>query len=451
MMVELPRYDPLLYCYIITVFYRSGQPKVTCFLFTERSCGIKDINILLNCLNSGEGKMLLKVFKLIRNFLLIPVPDGYKTEIITGINKINIARAKITAATFIVLEIMQLTASYIIKGNGFFKKPDIYYGAMYAFYLLAMIVYLLVFIKLDTNIPGYAGEIRAAGVSFISVILLWCAGISLLDQLSSGQVIVYTVAIICIAVTPIFEPVTLLLVYLTIHALFLALMPYFQKSGGMLFSNYINSSTFLIISWAISYMRYKKQVEDFNNRRIIQEQSDELKKVNKKLEELSRTDSLTGVFNRLAFDRTIKTEWDRCKRHFTPLSLIMIDIDFFKEFNDNYGHQIGDHCVKQIAGVLSACVKRSSDTVARYGGDEFAIILPYMKKEDALKLVEQMRKMVEELAITHGYSSISDYVTISLGVNTVIPSNGSSIEEFIRDADKALYKAKEYRNNIVVA
>lgn len=402
--------------------------------------------------------MFFKIFKLIRSFLLVSVSDKYKREFVIGINRINVTRAKITAITFIALEIMQLVVSFIIKRDGFLKKPDIYYGAMYILLLLVMIVYLVIFVKLENNVPEYGTSIRVAGVSFVSFILFWCAGISLLDQLSSGQIIVYAVAIISVAVTPIFEPVTLLLIYLTIHALFLVLVPYFQKSSGMLFGNYFNSTTFLIISWAISCMRYKKQVEDFNNRKIIQKKSDELKRVNKELEEanqklekLSQTDSLTGIFNRFMFDRTVKAEWDRCERYFIPLSLIMIDIDFFKAFNDNYGHQAGDDCIRQVAGVLSACARRSSDIVARYGGEEFAIILPHMKKESALEFAEQLRKKVEELAIPHTNSSISEYTTISLGVHTVVPSDASSIEQFIRTADKALYEAKKDRNNIVVA
>jgi diguanylate cyclase (GGDEF)-like protein len=129
----------------------------------------------------------------------------------------------------------------------------------------------------------------------------------------------------------------------------------------------------------------------------------------------------------------------------------MIDIDFFKAFNDNYGHQTGDDCIRLVAEVLSACAKRSSDVVTRYGGEEFAIILPHMENENALELAEKMRIMVEELAIPHAYSCISEYATISLGVNTIIPSDKSSVEEYIRTADKALYEAKKSRNNIVVA
>jgi diguanylate cyclase (GGDEF)-like protein len=319
--------------------------------------------------------------------------------------------------------------------------------------LSAMTAFLLIFIKLGNNVPDHGVGIRYAGIFFISFILAWCAGVSLLDQLTNGQVIVYVVAIISIAVTPIYEPFLLLLMYLIIHIFFLILMPYFQKSAELLFANSVNSTAFLIMSWAISCMRYKKHAEDFNNKKIIQEKNDELKWMNKELEEanrkleiLSQTDALTGVFNRFMFETKMKEEWCRCKRHSIPLSLIMADIDHFKSFNDKYGHQAGDHCIQQIAGILSASARRSSDIVARYGGEEFAIVLPHIEKEKALELAEQMRKRAEEMAVQHLHSDISDNITISMGVNTVIPTDELSIEGFINNTDNALYKAKESRN-----
>lgn len=396
--------------------------------------------------------MFFKILKLIRSVLFISVSDSYKREFDQSTNRINVTRAKITAITFIVLEVMQFIASSIVKNENFIKQSDIYYRAMYILIIIVMAIYLLVFVKLENNMPENGTTIMAVGVSFTGFILIWCAGISLLDQLFYGQIIVYVVAIIAVAVTPFFKPVTLLSIYLTIHTAFLAFMLYFQKSSGIIYANYVNSTTFIIISWVISCMRYKSRVEDFNNRKIIQEKSDELERVNKELEKLSQTDSLTGIFNRAVFDKTIRAEWNRCKCHLTPISLIMIDIDFFKAFNDNYGHQAGDDCIRQVAAMLSECSRRSFDIVSRYGGEEFAVILPHMDKEKALEIAERMRSRVEKLNIPHEYSSTSSYVTISLGVHTVVPSDRLSMEEFIGIADKALYEAKkDNRNNVVVA
>lgn len=392
--------------------------------------------------------MLFRIFKLMKDFLLVSVSDRYKKEFEIDINMINITRGKITAITFITVEIVQLTASLIIKGDAFLKRPSIYYGVMYITMIIAMTLFLLMFIKLENNISKNSTSIAVVGAFFAIFILSWCSGISLLDQLSSGQIIVYAVAIISIAVAPIFKPVILLLIYFAANTLFFILLPCFQKSSGMLFADYINSSAFVVISWVISYMMYKNYVDNFNNRKIIQDKSDELRKVNeeledanRKLEKLSQTDGLTGIFNRAAFDSSMKSEWDRCKRYSISLSLIMIDIDFFKLFNDNYGHQAGDECLRQVAEVFLTCARRSSDVVARYGGEEFAIILSHIDKQNVIKFAEQLREKVEQLAILHSHSPVSKYVTISLGVSTTIPSSESSIEEFIGIADKALYEA----------
>jgi len=205
-------------------------------------------------------------------------------------------------------------------------------------------------------------------------------------------------------------------------------------------------------------MRYKKQAEDFINKKIMLEKNEELKKINlqlqeanRKLKKMSITDGLTGIINRLGFETAIREEWNRCKQHSIPLPLIITDVDFFKEFNDNYGHQAGDCCMITIAEVLKAYARHSSDKIARYGGDEFVVLIPHMDRESTLNLAEQIRKEVEERRVPHLFSGVSDHVTISLGVNTIIPSDETSIDEFISSADKALYKAKEKRNCAVFA
>lgn len=406
-------------------------------------------------MNSGEN-MSKKNFK---GYMFIKVPEKNLKEFNAYINRINIERGKVTAAAFIFIESFLILFFMLTKKQQFFKVPVLYYGIIYLLVLIGMIIYLAAFIKLGKNMPKYQTSIIYTGISFALFILFCHAGLSILDQLSSGQIIVYVVAVISVAVCPIYEPSVLTIIYLCVHLPFIIFMTYFQKSSNLLYMNYVNSTSFLIVSLVISWMRYKSQVEVFINGKIIEEKNIELERLNKelaeannKLKKLSRTDSLTGINNRYMFDRTIKIEWNRCQRHFVPLSLLIIDIDFFKAFNDNYGHQAGDYCIQKIAGVIKSCAKRASDTVARYGGEEFAVILPYVEKEDAYKIAEKIRCSVEILNIKHEYSSASRHVTISTGVNTVIPSDKLSIRDFIRTADKALYEAKDNkRNNTVVA
>ena len=391
---------------------------------------------------------MLKLFKFLKDFLFIPIPENYKMEFKTETNLINLSRVKTTAITFIVLEVIIVIATLLYKKDAFLEQIGFYYLVMYVSLIIAMIVFLLVFSRLRKNVSKNGRKILAWGITYSVFIVLWSAGISLMDQLTSGQIIVYVFAIIAIAVVPFFEPVILLVIYLAVQSLFIGFLPLFHQTG-MLFGNIFNSTLLIILSLIISRMRFKSRVQDFNNRMTIQEKNDELVKVNRELEIISRTDSLTGVLNRLVFDKRMDAEWNRCKRHAIPLSLVMVDIDYFKAFNDNYGHQAGDESIKQVAAILAKCAKRSADTVTRYGGDEFAIILPHMYKKDALDLARVMRDRVFDLKIPHAYSSCSEYLTISLGLHTMIPYDEISINEFIRTADIALYEAKKDRNTVV--
>ncbi|MGI0483232.1 diguanylate cyclase [Geminocystis sp. CENA526] len=173
------------------------------------------------------------------------------------------------------------------------------------------------------------------------------------------------------------------------------------------------------------------------------------KKLELKLSKLATVDGLTGVYNRHFFDKTLTQEWQRCGREKQPLSLILCDVDYFKPYNDFYGHQPGDKCLIKVAKTIDNFLKRSSDFLARYGGEEFAIILPNTPLEKAVILAEKLRQEIEKLKILHKKSQVSKYITLSLGVASVIPSGDSSIESLIKMADNALYHAKESGRNQV--
>jgi len=170
------------------------------------------------------------------------------------------------------------------------------------------------------------------------------------------------------------------------------------------------------------------------------------------LQRLSSLDGLTEIANRRKFDEHINKEWKRALRAGHPLSVIMFDIDFFKDYNDTYGHQMGDECLKKIAGSLSSKLRRPGDLIARYGGEEFVVILPETEANDAVSVAESLRTTVEALGISHSSSSVSEVVTISLGGATLIPHLDSSPEQLIRASDRALYQAKnDGRNRIGIS
>jgi len=205
------------------------------------------------------------------------------------------------------------------------------------------------------------------------------------------------------------------------------------------------SKTKMQLNLYLSESKAKKELEI-----TVKSRTAELIAVNKKLEHLSQEDGLTGLFNRRYFDYSITKEWDRMKRKQTPLCLILADIDFFKQFNDIYGHQQGDHCLRLCADIIKKSTTRSADTSARYGGEEFVILLPDSKAEDGWEVANKIKRYLQEKQISHSHNE-GGMVTMSFGIAAVIPNDNSSIEQFIEAADVALYKSKNNgRNRITI-
>ena len=177
--------------------------------------------------------------------------------------------------------------------------------------------------------------------------------------------------------------------------------------------------------------------------------AENLEIANYKLQQLANSDGLTGLANRRYFDRYFQQEWKRLLREEAPLSLIMCDVDFFKSYNDTYGHQLGDECLRQIAIVLKETVKRPSDLAARYGGEEFIILLPNTDLEGVTHLAKQIHLKIKSLNIPHINSDVSDCVTISLGLAVTIPQFNQSPQSLIAAADEMLYKAKLAGRNCI--
>lgn len=175
----------------------------------------------------------------------------------------------------------------------------------------------------------------------------------------------------------------------------------------------------------------------------------EQKRHEQKLKEASIIDGLTKIYNRRYFDEMLEKEWGRSIRNVEPLTLIMLDIDGFKAFNDSYGHQKGDACLIQVAQTIKEILRRPSDVVCRYGGEEFVIILPETHQRGGIKIAEKIRKAILALKIAHRASDVNDYVTCSLGVASVTPTKYMPPEEIIRMADQALYTSKTLGRNCV--
>lgn len=420
--------------------------------------------------------MLLKTFNLkaLKEFLSVPEYDRNEfgtfhkpgelfNDFTISVNRINIKRIKLIIKTLILLNTVITAFTFLFKGRDFLLKPDIYYLTLCFLLVTFLIPILFLFIELDKNSFKKNTVVNVSVITFTGFILCLSMFVSLLDQFGSAQINVYTAAILLAAVIIYFKPMTLLFIYISNHLIFIILIPFFQSSADILFENIVFSTVILILSWVVCYIRYVKLTDDFIKTIKLQRQNDELARINRDLVRISHTDCLTGAYNRHGFNIILNEEWDRCKKHSIPLTLIMVDIDSLKKINDNYGHQAGDHCIVQVSNTLSSCIGRnlgscqSSGTVARFGGDEFIILLTDIDKEHISEFAEQIRKEVERLELKEFLQAINIYsesmkhITVSLGICTVIPTENSAIEKIIYNADTAMYAAKKHRNRIVVA
>jgi diguanylate cyclase (GGDEF)-like protein len=204
----------------------------------------------------------------------------------------------------------------------------------------------------------------------------------------------------------------------------------------------------IAIAWALWIRRTMARESEL--RQLLQERTQQLEAANQQLEALSFSDSLTGIANRRAFDQSLDGEWRRAVRSKQPISLLMIDIDHFKSFNDTYGHQAGDRCLAAVAGALGGLARRAGDRVARYGGEEFAALLPATDAAGGLAIAERMRAAVEALHLPN-QAGIGGHVTISVGRATVESTEGMSPDALVAAADAALYEAKRSGRNRVAS
>lgn len=234
------------------------------------------------------------------------------------------------------------------------------------------------------------------------------------------------------------------------------LIVYLYVWSGLVWADPLNSYyasvmvVMIIISLLTGYQVDYQSRKDYLQDLLLRQEKRKLENMQRHLYQYAIIDSLTGLYNRRHFDDSLSVSWRVAFDRNLPISLLFIDVDCFKRFNDSYGHQEGDDCLKKVANVLSSLDIQPGDVIARYGGEEFVIILQGVENNAALEIAESIRQQIEELDIPHGGSTVSNHVTASVGVATMFPRKGNSSRQIIELADKALYQAKTMGRNCVV-
>ena len=213
----------------------------------------------------------------------------------------------------------------------------------------------------------------------------------------------------------------------------------------VLFNRTYTFSSFL--GMALAYAIDRQHRENYLQNCIIELNQKKLSQQAEQLESLSRQDALTNLANRRYLEEVLTREWFNALRYQQPLTVMMIDIDYFKHYNDSFGHVAGDSCLKAIATVLKQITSRGNELAARYGGEEFMLIFPMTDAQQAQKIADNLLQRVNNLALPHPNSLISDNITVSIGVISTIPQRHHQLSDLIMQADQALYQAKKYGRN----
>jgi diguanylate cyclase (GGDEF)-like protein len=359
---------------------------------------------------------------------------------------LNLERMQIASIAFWFIGIVYLVLIF----TGFFKPTFANQQIIKTLVFIILGILLLAFAYI-TMLRRAAGRIkhfqlhRVALDAFILMILV-CSVLLFLGS-KEGQINInpYILITLGVAAVPCLGKWEMGIIYLLAHTVFMTLVftiPAYRTSP-QLFIAIANSTCFVAFAYLVSLLTNNLRWSAFRKDRRIREQ-------NMELAHLANTDYLTNLYNKRYAYAAMRMEWNRSIRSEKPLSLILLDIDSFKDYNDAYGHIQGDQCLKRVAEVIRRSARRQTDQVCRFGGEELLVILPYTSGVDAYAIGEKIRKDVADAAIPHQNSVVAPIITVSAGVASMVGDRNIDFEVLLERADRALYRAKHNGRNMVV-
>ncbi|MGI5856537.1 MAG: GGDEF domain-containing protein [Candidatus Merdivicinus sp.] len=320
-------------------------------------------------------------------------------------------------------------------------------------------MYLLLFLATAAAAAGMLLFARSKGekanrriirlsVAYAAFISVWSLGVTLYDQRVTENVTVYVGIILPVAVLIYLKPWQALAIFGGCQIALLALLPAFQPAPINNAGNYVNTTVIAVMAFLIAASRYRGRARDYRNWMTIARQAAEIQRMNQSLSVKVFTDGLTRMHNRRYLEELLPKRWEQARERQEPVGILMIDIDDFKRYNDTYGHQAGDDCIRRIAAVIRSCTDPEQDCLVRYGGEEFLVVLFGRDGAAVKEAGERIRAGVEASQIPCGKHSGTGVVTISAGACSA-PGDVPT-EELIGRADSALYRAKAEGKNRVI-
>ena len=378
----------------------------------------------------------------------------------------DVRRGKLLAVMLIGFELILCLAdisSSLLKVDDRFRFSQ--YLMMYLLMILINGIYLLAIRRFEEK--GTASvekfkKFRTGIILYITVIMSWGSAVSLIDQKLYGSLTVFMVNMIICSVIYYLDNKMILVPYSVASLILLIGLPFFQPSSDILIGHYVNLAVFVVISWFASRIIYSGYCIDFNSEvelkkanLLLEKEIEEnkringmLMKANLQLKEAALIDELTGVPNRRSFRNFIEIALEKYLVKEASISVFMMDIDFFKQYNDNYGHGKGDQVLVAVAGTINSFVNRPLEFFGRWGGEEFIYVSLDADEEEVKKAADRLRQKINDLKIPHEYSE-SKYISVSIGICTDKISGRKDISRVIGLADEALYMATNSGRNCV--
>ncbi len=380
-----------------------------------------------------------------RDLFFKDIDSGSKTKFQIHLLKDNIRRIRIFSYVVIIFESILAVSDLITLALRVDKRFEFNnYLIAYLVMIIVMILFLFYVNRIGdiTRKPAKAlNRIENKMMAYITFFLCWGSLISLMDQKLYGQLIVFMINMIVCSTLFYIECKKLLFPYILSSLILFIGLPFFQHSTDVLVGHYVNLVVFILISFICSRIIFYNYCHDFNNKILLD-------KMHLNLRQLSYLDELTNIPNRRSLNYYIESKYLNKSKSGAYISVIMIDIDFFKQFNDRYGHVEGDKVLVEVAEQISLSAADTDNFAARIGGEEFIYIVDNLSLEETMEIAEELRKSVMDLEIPHE-SSMNGFLTISLGISSVELVSENDVFKCIEDADKALYKAKESGRNCI--
>lgn len=389
------------------------------------------------------------ISKRVKNFFLKTKPEYYeefKVEYITTNLIISKFMFIITAIIECFVALMYM-AKYNYQFNVVVHK---FYFKMYIFLILVSILGIIFTKLFKDKVSKYLLVLEGLKSVFFLIWLIWGILISIEDIKNGGSSIVYIQMIMCLGIFFYTQPLHAIIIYFLAHCYYIKMLFSLSLTYNYIYPEIINTSIMIILMVILIYSRYKMKCDNFRYIKIIEKKNDELKRNNNELYDISILDPLTNIYNRRKIMDEFKYEYLYCKEKKQACVCCLVDIDYFKKYNDSYGHVEGDECLKKVSKTLIEIVKKYNGYIGRYGGEEFLLLFTQYCEDEMDKISNELRASIEELIITNKNSEVSQFVTLSLGVYIAIPTENKTRQHFIEEADKALYHAKDVGRNTYI-